>query len=510
MALPPYDINAYNAALQALKDEDHEQSLFSISQSGATEGIIATIPEGETWRLTHLQISGGCSDTTTSRKFQLICQSAPITQTLTDTGPPSYTFFNPLWADKKGDLGIAYIGHYGEIFIYNSTIEQWEELPSKLNPFYKYGWSTLDYLGCIGMKIPNTSEAFFLLKNSSGDLHFLCRFNFATSTLTILKTFTGFTDNYWMYTMDCTDETDPTILLTGYDGSGNGYVYLVDPRTVTATRTVIAATNFLGCCAIYSDSLAFAGGHTTGQIRLWKYNGSTWARDDAQMIADGYGAGEIMALAIYSSTFAICAVRYETVEAGGYTYYRVKFYHWNGTAWALATADGTYPQCVIAQIRILSTTCAMAIGRGEYDVLYPDPDYDGTKTGETTVYYWNGVTWTQNPEWLSEYPPSHSYLYVSSIENKLGFQYGFAGLDRGWLVASGLATNTLTRCEFVSPVTREVLYQYDFLPIITSGNANLSISLPFKDYLALASEAILRLVTETNVTITLYGYYYSV
>lgn len=474
MSLNKYNVNQYTPHYQAITDAEHEIYWFAKSQSGSADNTIITVPTGETWRIVGLYVSGGCTDDTTARKFQLIIkkqQNCTIDTSNVNRVGCIYSI------DKHGSLGLAG-GAQNQIWKYNTSTYAWELIDSSINILYSASAGHIPALRCVS----NTTAYLTTYLPATA----LYKYDDDAETITLIGNVSG---AYPIFDCNSTGTF-------GIVGTLSGNLYTVT-NDIMSTATNTHANDDYYSASVYSSGLAFAGGQQAGGpgAILYKWDGSSWTDDSADIFALGHGTDAmIRTMDIYSPTFGGLVSNYIDIPGN----YVSQILHWDGTDWTEATG-GNFTDRQLRCIRFLNENFGLAIG------YYISTSITPTTPRPTYIYYWDGTTWTESPSWITHYPTyTGESLYLRDSIDRYGYEYGFGGNSNYH------ASTDTKRTPAISNGWNHYLLQHDWNKIVTSGANNISVPLTINGYITIHAGETISLFSETNTLVTVYGFYYKV
>ncbi len=177
----------------------------------------------------------------------------------------------------------------------------------------------------------------------------------------------------------------------------------------------------------------------SGYAKVFEWDGTSWNQMGADLNGDatGDGFGWAVSMDVDGDRIAIGGWRN---DAGGVDAGHVKFFEWDGTSWNQmgATLQGAAPSTFFgSSVALTAAGDRAVIGASGSDVV-------ATNAGQTTVYQWDGTTWSQLGTTINGLTSSSNEGFSVSIsEDGTRFAtgaYGYAsstGLARVFEYAGG-------------------------------------------------------------------------
>jgi hypothetical protein len=131
-----------------------------------------------------------------------------------------------------------------------------------------------------------------------------------------------------------------------------------------------------------------------GHVRVYYWNGSSWAQRGADIDGDGDGAaqaGASVALSGDGLTVAVGAPG-SAVDLVGNMVGRVRIYDWSGTSWSLRGSD------IVGEARFDESGRAVSLSSDGQVVAIGaarNSGSNGTRAGHVRIYGWDGTDWEQ-------------------------------------------------------------------------------------------------------------------
>ncbi|RYM33520.1 hypothetical protein ERX46_11315 [Brumimicrobium glaciale] len=140
--------------------------------------------------------------------------------------------------------------------------------------------------------------------------------------------------------------------------------------------------------AIVASNNDGVNGVSSGHVRIYKWNGSSWVQKGIDIDGEGANDGFRMSVSMPNNNTVAIGTRHN--DGGGFASGHVRIYEWNGTAWMQKgqDLDGESSNDQSGASVSMPNENTVAIGA-------PRNSENGNIAGHVRIYEWNGTTWTQ-------------------------------------------------------------------------------------------------------------------
>ena len=233
-----------------------------------------------------------------------------------------------------------YLTAYGafEAFQFNTTTSDWDSIggviyPSNSNWFGDAVAMTADGSTIVvGAPLYNTYQGFVEVYDYGGGTTWTKR----GSTLFGAA-------NYYYFGQEVDISDDGNTIVVGSSGANKAYVYEWTGSAWSLTATLSGGTSFGYSVAISADGETVAAGayqqsSNTGYVRVYGYNGTTWAQVGSDVVGAASGDQFGFSVDLSSDGTRFISAGYTNDEGGGDTG-ETRVFDWNGTAWVQVGSD---------------------------------------------------------------------------------------------------------------------------------------------------------------------------
>jgi len=141
-----------------------------------------------------------------------------------------------------------------------------------------------------------------------------------------------------------------------------------------------------GTCVAIGAPYNGGSGISSGQVRIYKWNGSSWLKLGSDI--DGEAAGDLSGYSVaLSSDGTFVAIGAPNNDGNGSNSGQVRIYQWNGSSWLKLGSD------INGEVASESNGYSVALSSDGIIVAIGAPDNSGISAGQVRIYKWNGSSW---------------------------------------------------------------------------------------------------------------------